>query len=215
MANRTTTSTPNMSVPTEKKNNSRVPLGLVLTFLLPPVGLVYLWREGVFRTRGRMLLTLMATIEMTVLLIAVLPKNQLIVDLPVPGLPVAATSAPDNGIVDALSNIDELLAKKQAEEYAAAGIEITPEPTDQAAYLAEQEAILNTTVYSVYGHAIYYHQLELCGDQSNRRVLTVREAMNENMGACPRCNPPVYGKSSLPSGDATSTQPPEENDGMS
>ena len=29
-------------------------VGLVLTVLLPPVGLFFLWSQGVFRTRGRM-----------------------------------------------------------------------------------------------------------------------------------------------------------------
>ena len=200
MPTRSTTHTPNMDSPSgsEKKSNSRVTLGLLLTFLLPPVGLVYLWREGVFRTRGRMLITALAAVEMTLLLMLILPQNRLIVDLPVPAVPIAATHAPDSGVVNALSNIDQLLAEKQAEEMAAAGLDATPMPTDSAAYLAEQEAILNTTVYSVYGSgARYYHRVEICGTQTNRRQLTVREAMNLGMGACPNCNPPVYGQSSI------------------
>ena len=69
----------------------------------------------------------------------------------------------------------------------------TPAPTDDAAYLAEQEAILHTIVYSVYGNgARYYHKNSVCGTQSNRRELTVEEAMAEGMGACPDCDPPVY-----------------------
>ena len=46
--------TPNMSAPTRKKGNRGL-FGLILTLVLPPVGLAYLWREGEFRTRGRML----------------------------------------------------------------------------------------------------------------------------------------------------------------
>lgn len=188
-----------MDTPTTEKKRSRAAGGLLLTLLLPPIGLIYLWREGVFRTRGRMLMTVIATIEMAVLLMLVLPKNTLTGDAPVPAAPAAATSVPDSGVVSALSNIDQLLAQKQAEERAAAGLDITPEPTDQAAYLAEQEAILNSMVYSVYGSgARYYHRLEICGTQTNRRQLTVREAMNQGMGACPNCNPPVYGQSYTP-----------------
>lgn len=203
MPERSTTHTPNMDSPSgsDKKGNSRVTIGLLLTFLLPPVGLVYLWREGVFRTRGRMLITTLAAVEMLLVLMLILPQNRFISDLPVPAAPIAVTHAPDSGVVSALSNIDQLLAQKQAEEMAAAGLDITPAPTDQAAYLAEQEAILNSIVYSVYGSgARFYHSVQICGTQSNRRQLTVREAMSLGMGACPNCSPPVYGQSSLGSG---------------
>jgi len=183
--------TPNMNAPSRKKG-SRTPLALALTFLLPPVGLAYLWRAGVFRTRGRMLLTALATIEMAVIFSFMLPQEELLSQAPVPVAPVAATIAPSDGVVSALDNLDQLLAERQAELAAAAGI--TPEPTvDNSAYLAEQEAILNMTVYSVYGKgARYYHKDSVCGTQSNRRALTVREAMGEGMGACSQCNPPIY-----------------------
>ncbi|MBP3652350.1 MAG: hypothetical protein J6J78_04685 [Clostridia bacterium] len=184
--------TPNMDMPSEKKSN-RALTGLVLTLLLPPIGLIYLWREGVFRTRGRMLLTCIATLEMALFFALVMPAPDMNMEAPMPVAPVAATIAPDDGVVTALSNIDQLLAQQQAERDAAAGI-VTPEPTqDNAAYMAEQQAILDTTVYCVYGKgARYYHKDSVCGTQSNRRALTVREAMGEGMGACAQCNPPVY-----------------------
>ena len=185
--------TPNMDTPERSRRSNRALGGLLLTLLLPPVGIVYLWRKGVFRTRGRMLLTGIATLEMAAVLLCILPTPQLVQDMPVPHLPLAATVAPDDGIVSALSNIDQLLAQEQAAEAAAS---VTPEPlTDEEAaaqHAAEQEAILNTTVYSVFSNARSYHSQEICGTQSNRRALTVREAMNEGMGACPNCNPPVY-----------------------
>lgn len=186
--------TPNMDTPAKSKRGNRALGGFLLTLLLPPVGIVYLWRKGVFRTRGRMLLTGIATLEMAVLLACFLPTAQLPLSTPVASLPVAVTVAPDDGIVTALSNIDQLLADEQA---AQAALEATPEPelTDEEAaaqHAAEQETILNTIVYSVYSNAKYYHASEVCGTQSNRRALTVREAMNEGMGACKNCNPPVY-----------------------
>ena len=185
--------TPNMDTPERTRRSNRALGGLLLTLLLPPIGIAYLWRRGVFRTRGRMLLTGIATLEMAAVLLCILPTPQLVQDMPVPHLPLAATVAPDDGIVSALSNIDQLLAQEQAAEAAAS---VTPEPlTDEEAaaqHAAEQEAILNTVVYSVYSNAKYYHATEICGTQSNRRALTVREAMNEGMGACKNCNPPVY-----------------------
>ena len=183
--------TPNMETPSRKKGNRGL-FGLILTLVLPPVGLAYLWRAGVFRTRGRMLITALATIEMAVIFSFMLPQDELLSQAPVPVAPVAATIAPDDGVVSALDNLEQLLAERQAELDAQAGI--TPEPTqDDAAYQAEQEAILNTIVYSVYGDsARYYHKDSVCGTQSNRRALTVQEAMGLGMGACPNCNPPVY-----------------------
>ena len=185
--------TPNMDTPEKTRSNKRALGSFLLTLLLPPIGIAYLWRRGVFRTRGRMLLTGIATLEMAAVLLCILPTPQLVQDMPVPHLPLAATVAPDDGIVSALSNIDQLLAQEQAAEAAAS---VTPEPlTDEEAaaqHAAEQEAILNTTVYSVYTNAKYYHATEICGTQSNRRALTIRDAMNEGMGACPNCNPPVY-----------------------
>ena len=184
--------TPNMDTPERSRRSNRALGGLLLTLLLPPVGIVYLWRKGVFRTRGRMLITALATIEMAVIFSFMLPQDEMLSQAPVPVAPVAATIAPDDGVVSALDNLDQLLAERQAELDAQAGI--TPEPTqDDAAYQAEQEAILNTIVYSVYGDsARYYHKDSVCGTQSNRRALTVQEAMGLGMGACPNCNPPVY-----------------------
>jgi hypothetical protein len=181
-----------MDMPSRKKSN-RALTGLLLTIILPPIGLIYLWREGVFRTRGRMVLTGIATLEMALFFALIMPAEDLNMEAPMPVAPVAATIAPDDGVVTALSNIDQLLAQQQAERDAAAGV-VTPEPTqDNAAYLAEQAAILETTVYSVYGDgARYYHKDSVCGTQSNRRPLTVREAMGEGMGACAECDPPVY-----------------------
>ena len=185
--------TPNMDTPERTRRSNRALGGLLLTLLLPPIGIAYLWRRGVFRTRGRVLLSCVATIEMAVLLALLLPTAELPQEAPMAHLPVAVTIAPDDGIVTALSNIDQLLADQQAADAAASATEapVTDEEAE-AQHAAEQEAILNTIVYSVYSNAKYYHAAEICGTQSNRRALTIREAMNEGMGACKNCNPPVY-----------------------
>ena len=185
--------TPNMDTPERTRRSNRALGGLLLTLLLPPIGIAYLWRRGVFRTRGRVLLSCVATIEMAVLLALLLPTAELPQEAPMAHLPVAVTIAPDDGIVTALSNIDQLLAQQQAAEAAASATEAPLTDEEAAAqHAAEQEAILNTIVYSVYSNAKYYHAAEICGTQSNRRALTIREAMNEGMGACKNCNPPVY-----------------------
>lgn len=184
--------TPNMDMPSRSRKKNRGLTGLLLTLVAPPIGLAYLWREGVFRKRGRIILTAIATIEMAVIFSFVLPETELSSQAPMPVAPVAATMAPDDGVVSALDNLDSLLAQRQAELDAAAGI--TPEPTiDTEARRIEQEAILQTTVYSVYGSgAQYYHKDTVCNTQSNRRPMTVQEAMGEGLGACPECDPPVF-----------------------
>ena len=185
--------TPNMDTPERTRRSNRALGGLLLTLLLPPIGIAYLWRRGVFRTRGRVLLSCVATIEMAVLLALLLPTAELPQEAPMAHLPAAVTIAPDDGIVTALSNIDQLLAQQQAADAAAAATEVPlTDEEAEAQHAAEQEAILNTIVYSVYSNAKYYHAAEICGTQSNRRELTVAEAMSEGLGACPNCNPPVY-----------------------
>ena len=96
---------------TESGISRRALRGLLLTLLLPPVGLVYLWRGGVFRLRGRILVTALACIEMTILLSTGLfgliqwdrrPATQ----TPVPGNAAAVTAYPGDDTVNALSNID-------------------------------------------------------------------------------------------------------------
>lgn len=184
---------PNVEAPGKRRKGHRGLWGAILTILVPPVGMAYLWRAGVFRTRGRMVLTGMGTVILALWCAFLLPSRELRTELPVPAVPAQATIAPDDGTENALSNLDELLAQRQAERDAAAGI--TPEPTSttSAEFLAEQEAILHTIVYCYAGRgARYYHSKPVCNTQSNFRELTVEEAMLEGMGACPECNPPVY-----------------------
>ena len=56
---------------------------------------------------------------------------------------------------------------------------------------ARQQAILDTIVYSVYNGAKFYHVAGTCRDQTNRRALTIREAISEGLKPCGRCNPPT------------------------
>ena len=185
--------TPNMESPGRKKRSYRGPLGAILTLLLPPVGMAYLWRAGVFRTRGRVVLTALGTIVLSLWCVWFLPSQELYSEPPVPAVPGMVTVAPDDGTASALSNLDQLLAQRQAERDAAAGITPEPTSTNDPEYLAQQQAILQTVVYSVYGNsANFYHKNPVCNTQSNRRELTIEEAMYDGMGACPECNPPVY-----------------------
>ena len=101
--------------------SSRATLGLVLTVLLPPVGLLFLWRQGVFRSRGRMLLTTLATVEMALLVVWLTPHAELTPRTPVPAAPPQVTAAPQGETLNALYNIEQLLYEQQLAQVEAQG----------------------------------------------------------------------------------------------
>lgn len=168
--------------------------GLVLTLLLPPLGLFYLWSQGVFRTRGRMLVTTLATVEMAALVVLLTPKQELTPRAPVPAAPALVTAAPEGETLNALSNIEQLLYEQQLakiEEQGGSARDLLTEEEKLDLVNAENEAIYETIVYSVYGEAVYYHATKVCKTQTNGRELTVRDALREGLQPCPNCNPPT------------------------
>ena len=170
-------------------------LGLVLTLLLPPVGLFYLWSAGVFRSRGRLVLTGLAAVEMTALVVLLTPHQELTSRLPVPAAPPQVTAAPEGETLNALYNIEQLLYEQQlAQVLEAGGTERDLLTEEQKLEVVNQqnEEVYNTIVYSVYGsEAVYYHATKVCKTQTNGRELTVRDALREGLQPCPYCNPPA------------------------
>lgn len=196
MKTRNKTSAQAIRRPTKARAISARGLGvIILLILLPPAGLLVLWRMGVFRARGRMLLTALATVEMTLLVVLLTPRPALTSQLPLPVAPQAVTQAPETDNLSALYNIEELLYQQQLEQVKAQGGDekdlMTEEQKLQSQEI-EREEILNTVVYAVFNHAQRYHSQRVCGTQSNNRELTVRQAMLEALSPCPDCNPPVW-----------------------
>ena len=196
MKTRNNTSTQSMRLPTKQRAISGRGLGVILLLLLvPPVGLLILWYQGIFRARGRMVLTALAAVEMTLLFILITPKPQLVSQLPLPVAPPLVTKAPEGETLTALYNIEELLYQQQLEAVKAQGgdeNDLLTEEQKLENQEAEREEILNTVVYAVFNKATRYHADRVCGTQSNNRELTVREAMLEALSPCPDCNPPVW-----------------------
>lgn len=196
MKTRNQTSAQAIRRPTKQRAISGRGLGVILLLiLLPPVGLLVLWYRGVFRARGRMVLTGLATVEMMLLVVLLTPKPTLANQLPLPIPPAAVTQAPEEDTLSALYNIEELLYQQQLEQVKAQGGDerdlMTEEQKLQSQEI-EREEILNTTVYAVFNGAQRYHAQRVCGTQSNNRELTVRQAMLEALSPCPDCNPPVW-----------------------
>ena len=196
MASRTTT-TQTLRRPSRQGPISLRGLGtILLTLVLPPVGLLVMWSQGIFKSRGRLLMTTLATLEMMVFFVLRTPRVELANQYPLPVPPVAVTQAPpDSEKLSALYNIEELLYQQQLEQVIAQGGDETDLMSDEqkeALKAEEKEAVLNTIVYAVFSHAQRYHAQRVCGNQSNGRELTVREAMLEALSPCPDCNPPVW-----------------------
>ena len=175
--------------------SSRGVAGLILTLILPPVGLFYLWRNGVFRARGRMLLTMLATVEMALVAVWLTPHAELMPQMPVPAAPAQVTAAPEDDTLTALSNIEQLIYDQQLAKVKEAGgseRDLMTEEEKLEQINDENEAIYNTTVYCVFGDsAVYYHTSKVCKTQTNGRQLTVRDALREGLQPCPDCNPPT------------------------
>lgn len=99
----------------ESNVSARAIRALLLCFLLPPVGLLYMWRALVFPLRGRILMTLVALTEMTLLFVwgffgLITWSSMPATVQPQPVSSVAVTASPTSDAVSALSNIDELLS---------------------------------------------------------------------------------------------------------
>lgn len=186
--------TSNLRMPGSARRPNRGIFSLILCLLCPPLGLMLIWRLGVFRPRGRMLLTCLAMVEMSVAAVLMIPKAVLETAPVMPAAPSRVTPAPESDVLTALSTMDEILYQQQLQQVIEQGgseADLLSDEERQAQLQAEQEEILNTIVYCVNSGAKLYHAAPTCGNQSNRRSLTIREAKLEGLGACPDCNPPV------------------------
>lgn len=194
---RTATTPQKLRRPTRQRAISLRGVGtILLTVILPPAGLLVMWARGVFRARGRLLLTALAMVEMTAVFVLMTPHAELVNQYPLPAAPAAVTPAPeDQETLSALYNIEELLYQQQLAQVVAEGGDETDIMTDaqlEQRKAEEREAVLNTIVYAVFSHANRYHAQRVCGNQTNGRELTVQQAMLEALSPCPDCNPPVW-----------------------
>lgn len=170
--------------------------GLILCLILPPLGLLYIWRLGVYPLRGRIVVSLLACVSLTLIFYSGIFglfswSSEPATVQPVPGAAVAVTVHPDDETLNALSNIDDIIAQNMDND---PDETVDPDATPiltQDEMLAQQQEILDTVVYSVFSGAKYYHVSTVCGNQSNGRELTIAEALAEQMAACPNCDPPA------------------------
>jgi len=174
----------------------RAVIAFVLTIVCAPLGILYMWRAGVFRVRGRVLMTLLGAVAMMFIFSMASPKAKMQPVQPTASKPQAVTLVSEDEAVTALSNMDQLLGLAPAPgmdaQAGADGLMAADEAQRaQEEAAARQAELLNTTVYAVYNGAQNYHTEDTCGTQKNRRQLTIQEALDEGLTSCPRCNPPT------------------------
>ncbi|HIU33160.1 MAG TPA: hypothetical protein IAB02_01225 [Candidatus Pullichristensenella excrementigallinarum] len=184
---------PNMRKPGRRWPATRRALGiLLLCVFLPPIGILYLWKAGVYRVRGRLLMTFVAGFSFCLMVMPLMHRTPPQTISPNPVVPQAATPVPETDVVTALSNMEEIIAAQQASESTQVEEgEVAPAQEPAATEGPTEEELLETIVYSVRSGAKYYHSSPTCGTQQNSRSLTLREALAELLAACPNCNPPT------------------------
>lgn len=171
----------------------RALLALVLLVLLPPLGIALMWHKGIFELRGRILLTVIGAVIMTVMFSFLLPQEQA---LPVAPQPVKAqlrSPLPTDATLNALSNMEELLAGVENKPVENTDLnEATGQTVEEDLAEPTQEPVdpMAEIVYAVNSGAKYYHKSGECKGQVNRRTLLVSQALEEGLKPCGRCDPP-------------------------
>lgn len=171
----------------------RAIVALVLLVLLPPAGIAYMWYKGIFQLRGRVLLTVLSTLLMMGMLVFLMPETEVLPTEPVPVKASLRSPLPTDASLNALSNMEELLAGVETQRVVNTDLNEVTGLTS-----AESEEILSATtdplqevVYCVTVDAKYYHKESECRGQANKRMLTVAQAISEGLSPCKRCEPPT------------------------
>jgi hypothetical protein len=163
---------------------------MLLIALVPPIGILIAWRSSYINLRGRLILSAVASCSLTIMLLMVMDGRSANAILPTPVVPagygyVQPTPAPAPGgaaddaavATDPSTDVQPDAGETQAADAAA----------DTA--VAEEDPAESTIVYAVRSNASLYHATDSCDGQVNRRVLTLREALDGGLTPCPKCYP--------------------------
>lgn len=172
----------------------RAVIALLLLVVLPPVGILMMWRRGIFQLRGRVLLTVVSVAILTAMFTFMMPSGTVVEVQPSAVKAGLRTPLPTDAALNALSNMEELLAGVENQPITATDeTAVTEETVTEETVVAETEEpedVMQQVVYSVRSGAKYYHTSGECNGQVNRRSLTVQQAISEGLKPCTRCDPP-------------------------
>ena len=148
----------------ERFFSTRALASLLLLIALPPVGIALIWRKKLFLARGRILLTVVSTLILTAMLIPFMPQGGMQTVTPSPNLPTSFSYSKSNA---AQADFDRL-----------------SQATNQ------NSGYFSSVVYTMDGDE-HYHTSALCDGTPLTLALTVDQAHQRSLTACPVCNPPA------------------------
>ncbi|NLG25344.1 MAG: hypothetical protein GX558_08305 [Clostridiales bacterium] len=175
----------------------RTALLLAAVALLPPMGMLFAWRSRHVELRGRLILSAMAGATMTAMLTALLGGAPAAAIKPTPSVPTeygyAAVTAAPAPVGAQAPVVAPGVTPAPGPEGGEVGGDAAPARPDaaEATQPPQIDRLDATLVYAVKSNATMYHASDICDGQVNRRVLTLREALDEVLAPCPKCNPPT------------------------
>ena len=175
----------------EARRDRQTATGLMalLSVLVPPAGLLAVWRSKRITAPVRIALSMVALVSMTFILWVWLRSGQTSTGiLPTPIVPryagynaAAAVATPEPVVVyDTLPVETESVFTVTYGDGTVENLnEGTTMPVDPASYV--------TIVYAVTNNATKYHSQQVCDYQTNSRILTLDEARAEGLLPCEKC----------------------------
>lgn len=155
---------------TQREAGKRLAILAGLCLILPPVGLVCLWRSRHTGTPVRLALSALSLLMMVLMLSLIRPREQVTGVQPTP---VRATQ------VGYLAAVPEATA--QPSDFTVDYSSDTPEDANGSLETAY--------VYAADGIDSYYHATADAENMVNLRQLTVAQALREGLTPCPNCYP--------------------------
>ncbi len=154
-----------------------------LCLLVPPVGLVMLWRSRRMTFYVRMALSTLAFISMTLIFFFLMRPAEVPSGIrPMPATPmiVGYGSVSQNAAVVPSAPMN---VPSQGDAAPAPVVGNASEPVNQNSGVLTGESI----VFAVTNNASSYHLYEICDFQENRRALTLAQAIAEGLNPCEKC----------------------------
>ena len=164
---------------------SRIPsvtLLAALCVILPPVGVMLLWRAEKVSLPVRIGFSALGFVAMLLIFCWFMRPADISMDiLPTPATPQYAGYGRSGSVqYPAMPMATEITAPPSAPSAPDMSYE-QPEVSDP------QELTDESIVYAVTNNASSFHLYEICDFQENRRALTLREALNEGLVPCEKC----------------------------
>ena len=148
----------------ERFFSTRALTAFLLLIILPPVGIALLWRKKIFLTRGRILLTAVSTLILMAMLIPLMPEGGMQTVTPSPNLPTSFTYSKGNAVQADFDRLSQTTG--------------------------QNNSYFSSVVYTTDGDE-YYHTSALCDGNPLTLALTIEQAHQRELTACPVCNPPA------------------------